>query len=107
MNKSQALGLAVLCKTIEGCWLVVWLEQVTVLAEMRVSVGVANEGVLETVCFLDRPEPCVELLGFSDSCRKTAVISALASCMHDMDFPYIRGQGARRMICSQTAPPSC
>ncbi len=67
MNEAQALGLAVLGETIESCRLVVWLEQVTILAEMRVSVGMANEGVFKAVCFLDGPQPCVELLGFSDS----------------------------------------
>ena len=40
-----------------------FVNVVKVLAEMRVSVGVVNEGVLETAGFLNSLKPSVELFG--------------------------------------------
>lgn len=49
------------------------VDVVKELAEMRVSVGMVNKGVLETPGFLDGLEPCIELFRRTHRCRQTAV----------------------------------
>lgn len=66
-----------------------------------------NESVLEAVGFLHRRKPCVELFRLSDGGGQTTARSMNGVLRMDSFEAYMRGQGASRIICSQTAPPSC
>ena len=52
-----------------------YVDVVKELAEMGVSVGVVNKGVLETADFLNGFEPCVELFRGTHRCGQTTARS--------------------------------